>query len=86
MLDVLVGIGCGMAVCVFGMWCFIHGQHNAADLLGGRKPAQLTGPVKAAVRAMTEAKDRKEAAAAQDELEKLMAYDGNLPDERRDEA
>lgn len=86
MLDVLIGIGCGMAVCAFGMWCFIHGQHNAVDLLHGQKPVQMRGPVEAVAGAAAAVQEKREAAATQDELEELLSYDGRLPDERRDEA
>ena len=45
MLDMIIGIALGMAVCLFGLWCYIKGQGNAILLLQDKQPQQVKTPV-----------------------------------------
>jgi hypothetical protein len=84
-LIILIGIACGMITCVFGMWCFIHGQRNAYQLYRNELPQQLSNPVRAiveGVQAMDAKKDPKDFA---EQLSNLMNYNPELEKSGEDE-
>ena len=89
MLEILTGVAVGMIVCAFGMWCFIHGQHNAISLLRNELPEQIKGPVQAvsdSVQGVVEkAKENKDAADAEDQLANLLNYNGGYKEPEKGE-
>jgi hypothetical protein len=90
MIEILLGIVCGMIVCTFGMWCFIHGQHNAYQLYHNELPQQLSNPVRAAVdgvqamRGDTK-KDQEDPKDFAEQLSNLMNYNPELEKSGEDE-
>jgi len=58
MLEILIGLACGMAVCVFGLFCFIKGQRNALQLQRNEIPEDIRGPIAAFNDAVVEAQER----------------------------
>jgi hypothetical protein len=86
MIDILIAIVCGMITCVFGMWCFIKGQHNALQLYRNELPQQLSNPVRAVVegvQAMQEdAESKKSSDKMQENLERFAAYNAELPSDK----
>lgn len=82
MVDVLIGIGCGMIVCVFGMWCFIHGQQNAISITRNELPAQINNPVQTVIEGIQDfkedVKDKSELDKKQDALEAIAKWNAEL--------
>lgn len=71
MFEILAGLVCGMIVCAFGMWCFIHGQQNGIQVMHSQMPEQIKSPVQT----VTEAVQAVKQDAKQDEY---MGYVKNL--------
>lgn len=81
MIDILIGVIAGMAVCSFGMWCFIHGQKNAISLLRREVPEQIIAPEILDVVENIKAK-KDETPSMQQQVNAIRSYDGGIfPDE-----
>ena len=56
MIEILVSIATGIAVCIFGMWCFIRGQQNGMQIRANEIPTQINNPVIAVAEVVKEIK------------------------------
>lgn len=85
MLEILTGVAVGMIVCVFGMWCFIKGQHDAISIMHSELPEQIKSPVQAITGSVEAIKENKAAAEAEDQLANLLNYNGGYKEPEKGE-
>jgi hypothetical protein len=75
MINMIIGILLGISVCLFGLWCYIHGQKNAVLLLHDKEPKQIKTPTQVVSDGVQSIKDYAE---KKDLEKKVMSRDEQI--------
>jgi len=81
MLNMIISILIGFAVCLFALWCYIKGEQNGIRLANKEQPQQIETPaqvisegIEAAKEHIENKKDEKKAISINEQVTNMLKY------------